>query len=239
MSKSNVSPEIVLAYSDLMNEFFDVKTIYVNNKTIFVDDGNGVLVEVYKHDSESFRVETYSSGKHKGNQFCRFSDIVSTVRYAFSRTEKRPGEINSHVGSSSSVYIYSDLNGHYGKNVILFHGIIKFSWNGKSFIISPIDDKFAAEDIFTLEVFDYSGLIFSERVKKEEVLSKIIGIVGPYIPKTYKKPRSFQGGSVEGLTGVRIQHLVKGETVDEIFVGSKNKQVQFKQLSDQLIKKFF
>ena len=57
MSKSNVSPEIVLAYSDLMNEFFDDKTIYVNNKTIFVDDGNDVLVEVYKHDDESFRVE--------------------------------------------------------------------------------------------------------------------------------------------------------------------------------------
>lgn len=45
--------------------------------------------------------------------------------------------------------------------------------------------------------------------------------------------------SVEGLTGVCIQHLLKGETVDEIFVGSKNKQVQFKQLSDQLIKEFF
>lgn len=44
---------------------------------------------------------------------------------------------------------------------------------------------------------------------------------------------------MEGLTGFRIQHLVKGETVDEIFVGSKNKQVQFKQLSYQLIKKFF
>ena len=44
---------------------------------------------------------------------------------------------------------------------------------------------------------------------------------------------------MEGLTGVRIQHLVKGETVDEIFVGSKNKQVQLKHLSDQLIKKFF
>ena len=29
---------------------------------------------------------------------------------------------------------------------------------------------------------------------------------------------------MEGLTGVRIQHLVKGETVDEIFVGSKDKK---------------
>lgn len=238
MSKSNVSPEIISAYSDLMNEFFDDKTIYVNNKTIFVDDGNDVLVEVYKHDNESFRVETYSSGKHKGNQFCCFVDIVATVRYAFSRVEKQPGVINHHVGSSS-VYIYSGLNDHYGKNVILFHGIIKFGWNGTRFIISPLDDKLAEKDVFTLEVFDYSGLIFSERVKKEEVLHKIIGIVGPNVPKSYYKPPCVSGGSVEGFTGVRIQHLVKGETVDEIFVGSKNKQVQFKQLSDQLIKKFF
>lgn len=89
---------------------------------------------------------------------------------------------------------------------------------------------------FTLEVFDYSGLIFSERVKKEEVLPKVISVVGPYIPKVYNKSRRTSEGSVEGLTGVHIQHLVKGETVDEIFVGSKNKQVQFKQLSDQLIK---
>lgn len=44
---------------------------------------------------------------------------------------------------------------------------------------------------------------------------------------------------MEGLTRVRIQHLVKGETVDEIFVGSKDKKVQFKQISDQLIKKLF
>lgn len=223
-----------------MNEFFDDKTVYVNNKTIFVDDGNDVLIEVYKHDDESFRVEAYSNGKHKGNQFCRFSDIVSTVHEAFSRVEKQPGVINTHTGSSSSVYIYSGLNDHYGKNVSLFHGIIKFSWNGKSFIISPIDDEIAEKDVFTLEVFDYSGLLFPERVKKEEVLSKIVGIVGPYVPKTYNKaPRVSDLGSVEGLTGVRIQHLVKGETVDEIFVGSKNKQVQFKQLSDQLIKEFF
>ena len=44
---------------------------------------------------------------------------------------------------------------------------------------------------------------------------------------------------MEGLTGFRMQHLVKGETVGDIFVGSKNKQVQFKQLSDQRIKEFF
>ena len=222
-----------------MIEFFDDKTIYVNNKTIFVDDGQDVLVEVYKHNDESFRVEEYSSGNHKGNQFCRFGDIVATVRDAFSLVEKQPGKINSHVGSSSSVYIYSDLNDHYGKNVRLFHGIIKFSWNGTSFIISPIDDKFAVNDAFTLEVFDYSGLIFSERVKKEEVLPKVISVVGPYIPKVYNKSQRTSEGLVEGLTGVRIQHLVKGETVDEIFVGSKNKQVQFKQLSYQLIKEFF
>lgn len=82
---------------------------------------------------------------------------------------------------------------------------------------------------FTLEVFNYLGLVSSNCVNKEDVLTRIIDIVGPYQ----------SGTPVEGLTGVRIQHLVKGETVDEIFVGSKNKQVQFKQLSDQLIKKFF
>ena len=239
MSKNNVSQEIISAYSELTNEFFGDKTIYVNNKTIFVDDGNGVLVEVYKHNNESFRVETYSSGKHKGNQFCQFRDIVATVRDAISFTEKQPGIINSHVGSSSSVYIYSDLNDHYGKNVLLFHGIVKFSRNGTIFIISPLDDKHTMKDVFTLEAFDYSGLIFSERVKKEEVLPKIVGIVGPYAPKAYNKTPCVSEGSVEGLTGVRIQHLVKGETVDEIFVGSKNKQVQFKHISDQLIKEFF
>ena len=69
------------------------------------------------------------------------------------------------------------------------------------------------------------------QVKRLKILffAHVIGVVGPY-----------SGGvSVEGLIGVRIQRLVKGETVDEIFVGSKDKQVQFKQLSDQLIKKFF
>ena len=76
--------------------------------------------------------------------------------------------INSHVGSSSSVYIYSDLNDHYGKNVHLFHGIIKFSWNGTSFIISPIDDKISAKDIFTLEVFDYSGFIFFQSASRKK-----------------------------------------------------------------------
>ena len=91
MSKCNVSPEIVSAYSDLLNEFFGDKTIYFNNKTIFVDDGNDVLVEVYKHDDESFRVETYSSGKNKGNQFCRFVDIVKTVRYAFLELKNNQG----------------------------------------------------------------------------------------------------------------------------------------------------
>lgn len=44
---------------------------------------------------------------------------------------------------------------------------------------------------------------------------------------------------MEVFIGASIQRLVKGETVDEIFVGSKNKQVQFKQLSDQLIKELF
>lgn len=82
---------------------------------------------------------------------------------------------------------------------------------------------------FTLEVFNYLGLVSSNCVTKEDVLTRIIDIVGP----------CQSGAPVECLTGVRIQHLVKGETVDEIFVGSKNKQVQFKQLSDQLIKKFF
>ena len=77
-------------------------------------------------------------------------------------------------------------------------------------------------------MFDYRGLVSSNNVAKEDVLSRVVDIAG-----------SYDGGvSVEGLTGVRIQHLVKGETVDEIFVGSKNKQVQFKQLSDQLIKEF-
>lgn len=78
-------------------------------------------------------------------------------------------------------------------------------------------------------MFDYRGLVSSHNVAKEDVLARVIDIAVPYNC----------GVSVEGLTGVRIQHLVKGETVDEIFVGSKNKQVQFKQLSDQLIKKFF
>lgn len=174
MSKSNVSPEIVSAYSDLTNEFFGDKTIYVNNKTIFVDDGNDVLVEVYKHDNESFRIETYSSGKHKGNQFCRFVDVVATVRDAFSRVEKQPGVLNTHTGSSSSVYIYSGLNDHYGKNVILFHGIIKFSWNGTSFIISPIDDEIAAKDVFTLEVFDYSGLLFPSESRKKKCYLRLL-----------------------------------------------------------------
>ena len=99
----------------------------------------------------------------------------------------------------------------------------------KSFIISPSEDKHSGKYTFTLEVFDYRGLVSSQNVDKEDVLARVIDIVGPYDG----------GASVECLTGVRIQHLVKGETVDEIFVGSKNKQVQFKQLSDQLIKEFF
>lgn len=66
-------------------------------------------------------------------------------------------------------------------------------------------------------------------MKNRKVFVRVIDVVGPYNGVV----------SVEGLTGVRIQHLVKGETVDEIFVGSKDKQVQFKQISDQLIKKFF
>lgn len=121
------------------------------------------------------------------------------------------------------------MKDHYKNDVELFHGIVKFSLDGKSFIISPSDDKLAGKYTFTLEVFDYRGLVSSSNVAKEDVLARVIDIVGP----------CGGGVSVEGFTGVRIQHLVKGETVDEIFVGSKNKQVQFKQLSDQLIKEFF
>lgn len=188
-----------------------------------------MLVEVYKHNHETLRVETYSNGLHNGNQFCFFKDILPTVKHAISSAEPNNKKINSHVGDSASVYVYSDLKDHYKKDVQLFHGIIKFSLNGKIFIISPVDDKCAGKCTFTLEVFDHGVLVSSRHVAKEDVLARVIDVVG-----------SYNGGvSVEGLTGVRIQHLVKGETVDEIFVGSKNKQVQFKQLSDQLIKEFF
>lgn len=188
-----------------------------------------MLSEVYKHDTETFRVETFSNGVHSGNQFCFFKDILPTVKHAISSAEPNDKSVNSHVGSSASVYVYSDLKDHYKKNVRLFHGIIKFSLNGTSFIISPTYDALSGKDTFTVEVFGYTGLLSSKCVAKEDVLARVIDVAGPY-----------NGGvSVEGLTGVRIQHLVKGETVDEIFVGSKDKQVQFKQLSDQLIKEFF
>lgn len=201
----------------------------MNNETIFIDGGNGVLIEVYKHNDESFLVETYSNGVHVGNQFCSFNNILKTVKHAISHAEPNNQTVNSNVGNSASVYVYSDLKNHYKKDVEIFHGIVKLSLNGKSFIISPSDDKLAGKDTFTLEVFDYRGLVSSQNVAKEDVLARVIDVAG-----------SYDGGvSVEGLTGVRIQHLVKGETVDEIFVGSKNKQVQFKQLSDQLIKEFF
>lgn len=226
MSTSKIPPELIYANNVLVDSF---SKVFFSNKTIFVDGGNGVLIEVYKHDNESFRVESYSSGEHKGNRFCRFRDIVETVLDAISRTEPNKQKVNSHVGNSASVYVYSDLKDHYKKDVELFHGIVKFSVNGKSFIISPSDSKLAEKHTFTLEWFDYRGLVSYQNVAKEDVLARVIDIAG-----------SYDGGvSVEGLTGVRIQHLVKGETVDEIFVGSKNKQVQFKQLSDQLIKEFF
>lgn len=226
MNTSKIPPELIYANNVLVDSF---SKVFFNNKTIFVDGGNGILIEVYKHSDESFRVETYSSGVHGGNQFCSFNNILKTVKHAISHAELNNESVNSHVGNSASVYVYSDLKDHYKKDVELFHGIVKLSLNGKSFIISPTDDKLAGKDAFTLEVFDYRGLVSSRNVGKEDVLACIIDIDGPY-----------NGGvSVEGLTGVRIQHLVKGETVDEIFVGSKNKQVQFKQLSDQLIKEFF
>ena len=138
MNKSKITLELIYANNVLVGSF---SKVFFNNKTIFVDGGNGILIEVYKHDNESFRVESYSSGEHKGNWFCRFRDIVETVRDAISRTEKRPCTINSHMGNSSSVYVYSDLKDHYKKDVELFHGIVKLSLNGKSFIISPSDDK--------------------------------------------------------------------------------------------------
>lgn len=226
MDTRKTPEEIVFARNVLLESF---SKVFVNNKTIFIDGGNDVLVEVYKHDHGTFRVETYSNGVHNGNQFCFFKDILPTVKHAISSAEPNDKSVNSHVGSSASVYVYSDLKDHYKKNVHLFHGIIKFSLNGTSFIISPLEDLHYGKDAFTIEVFDYTGLLSSSRVAKEDVLARVIDVVDPY-----------NGGvSVEGLTGVRIQHLVKGETVDEIFVGSKNKQVQFKQLSDQLIKKFF
>ena len=226
MSKSKIHPELIYANNVLVDSF---SKVFFNNKTVFVDGGNGILIEVYKHNNESFRVETYSNGVHGGNQFCSFNKILQTVKHAISHAEPNNQEFNSHMGNSASVYVYSDLKDHYKKDVQLFHGIIKLSLNGKSFIISPSDDKLAGKDTFTLEVFDHRGLVSSNNVAKEYVLARVIDIVGPY----------GGGVSVEGLTGVRIQHLVKGETVDEIFVGSKNKQVQFKQLSDQLIKEFF
>lgn len=226
MNTSKTPEEIVFARDALLESF---SKVFVNNKTIFIDGGNDVLSEVYKHDTETFRVETYSNGVHSGNQFCFFKDILPTVNHAISSAEPNDKSVNSHVGSSASVYVYSDLKDHYKKNVHLFNGIIKFSLSGTSFIISPLDDLHSVKDTFALEVFDCTGLLSSSRVDKEDVLARVIDVVGPY-----------SGGlSVEGLTGVCIQHLVKGETVDEIFVGSKNKQVQFKQLSDQLIKKFF
>ena len=226
MSKSKISPELIYANNVLVDSF---SKVFMNNKTIFIDGGNGVLIEVYKHNNESFRVETYSNGVNDGNQFCLFKDILLTVRDVISRAEPNDKSVNSHVGGTASVYVYSDLKDHYKKNVHLFHGIIKFSFNGVSFIISPLDDLCSGKDTFTVEAFGYTGLLSSSRVAKEDVLARVIDIAGPY----------GGGKSVEGLTGVRIQHLVKGETVDEIFVGSKNKQVQFKQISDQLIKEFF
>lgn len=226
MSKSKIPPELIYANNVLVDSF---SKVFFNNKTVFVDGGNGILIEVYKHNDESFRVETYSNGVHGGNQFCSFDNILKTVKHEISHAELNNEQVNSHVGNSASVYVYSDLKDHYKKGVELFHGIVKFSLNGKSFIISPSDDKLAGKDTLTLEVFDYRGLVSSQAVVKEDVLARVIDIAG-----------SYDGGvSVESLTGVRIQHLVKGETVDEIFVGSKNKQVQFKQLSDQLIKEFF
>ena len=95
--------------------------------------GGGVLIEVYKHDDESFRVEAYSNGVHYGNQFCFFKDILLTVRDAISRAESNSEQVNSHVGNSASVYVYSDLKDHYKKDVELFHGIIKFIFNEKKF----------------------------------------------------------------------------------------------------------
>lgn len=226
MDTSKTPEEIVFARDVLLESF---SKVFVNNKTIFIDGGNDVLVEAYKHDHETFRVETYSNGVHNGNQFCFFKDILPTVKHTISSAEPNNNKTNSHVGDSDSVYVYSDLKDHYKKNVVLFHGIIKFRLNGTSFIISPLEDSHYGKGMFTLEVFDYTGLLSSNHVAKEDVLAQVIDVVDPY-----------NGGVlVEGLTGVRIQHLVKGETVDEIFVGSKNKQVQFKQLSDQLIKKFF
>lgn len=226
MNTSKIPPELIYANNVLVDSF---SKVFFNNKTVFVDGGNGVLIEVYKHNDEFFRVETYSNGVHGENQFCSFDNILKTVKHAISHAELNNQKVNSHVGNSASVYVYSDLKDHYKKDVELFHGIVKLSLNGKSFIISPPDDKLAGKDTLTLEVFDYRGLVSSNNVAKEDVLAQVIDIAGPY-----------DGGvSVEGLTGVRIQHLVKGETVDEIFVGSKNKQVQFKQLSDQLIKEFF
>lgn len=222
MNTSKIPPELVYANNVLVDSF---SKVFFNNKTVFVDGGNGILIEVYKHNDESFRVETYSNGVHDGNQFCFFNNILETVKHAISHAEPN----NKTVSSSASVYAYSDLKDHYKKNVELFHGIVKLILNGKSFIISPSDDKLAGKGTFTLEVFDYRGLLSSNNVAKEDVVARVIDIAG-----------SYDGGvSVEGLTGVRMQHLVKGETVDEIFVGSKNKQVQFKQLSDQLIKEFF
>lgn len=201
MDTSKTPEEIVFARNVLLEYF---SKVFVNNKTIFIDGGNGVLVEVYKHDHETFRVETYSNGVHNGNQFCFFKNILPTVKHAISSAEPNNKKTNSHVGDSASVYVYSDLKDHYKKGVQLFHGIIKFSLNGKSFIISPVDDLCSGKDVFVLEVFGYTGLLSSNYVAKEDVLARVIDVVGPY-----------NGGvSVEGLTGVRIQHLVKGETVD-------------------------
>lgn len=227
MSKSQIPSELIYANNVLVDSF---SKVFMNNKTIFIDGGRGVLIEVYKHSDESFRVETYSNGVHDGNQFCSFNNVLRTVKHAISHAEPNNERVNSHVGNSASVYVYSDLKDHYKKDVQLFHGIIKFSLNGKSFIISPVDDKRASKYTFTLEVFVHGSLVSSSKVAKEDVLARVIDVVGPY---------NGCGMSLEGLAGVRIQHLLKGETVDEIFVGSKDKQVQFKHLSDQLIKEFF
>lgn len=96
--------------------------------------GMAFSFEVYKHNDESFRVETYSNGVPGGNQFCSFNNILRTVKYAISHAESNNEIVNSHVGNSASVYVYSDLKDHYKKDVELFHGIIKFILNGKALL---------------------------------------------------------------------------------------------------------
>lgn len=129
MCKRKIPPEIIYANSVLTDAFSGEIRVFVNNKTVFIDASDGFLIEVYKHDNKTFRVETHSSGVHDGNQFCSFKDIVPTVKHAISSAEPEDGKINSHVGGPDSVYVYSDLKDHYKKNVQLFHGIVKFSLN--------------------------------------------------------------------------------------------------------------